>query len=396
MNKNLILGFVFLALTLALSSHVFASVLDISLEQDPYPVKAGENLELTFSVENTGTENLTNIVFDLDTDDPLTLKSNSERMINLSSGETKTIRYNVFVEGDTQDGKETVTLNYEIDGNNDREDFDVLIAPDQVYLQIESVSSNPEDVAPGENLNLNIRLRNTANSEIKNIVLKLDMTNLPFAPESVTEQRIDSMNRNAITQLDFSLIALSSAEIQVYKVPLLITYSDSYGNKYERQDIISINVFEKPSIDASLEKNTLIQNMPSKLNIEVLNKGLGKITFVEIRLLPSLDYDIEGTDYQYIGNIESDDYSAIEFSITPKKQDFNVLVELNYRDTNNQKYTETKMIGVEAYSVSEAQKLGLLPTFPWLIIIIILVVIALIVFFIVRRNKKKKLMRAQE
>ncbi len=392
-NKNLILSFVFLVLVLALSSCVLASVLDISLEQDPYPVKAGENLELTFSVENTGTENLTNIIFDLDTDNPLTLKSNSKKTIDfLDAGETKTLRYNVFVEGDAQDGEETVTLDYEFDEKNYDEDFDVLIAPGQVYLQIVSVTSTPESVTPGENLNLNIKLRNTANSEIKNVILKLDLTNLPFAPESVAEQRIDLINDNEERQINFNLIALSSAEIQVYKVPLLISYSDSYGNEYTRQDLVSINVFEKPEIEISADENSLIIGMLSKISIKVLNKGLGKVNFVGITVLPSQDYEINGLNSEYLGNIESDDYTSIEFNLIPQKQNINLNLVLEYRDVNNQKYSETKVISVRAYSAQEAQRNGLLPAFPWLVIIIILVVIALIIFFIARRNKKKKLM----
>jgi hypothetical protein len=397
MEKKLILSFMVIAFLLVLSSSVLASVLDISMEQDPYPVKAGENLKLNFSIENTGSENLTDVIFDLDTDDPLTLKSNSEQPLDLNAGQTKTIAYTIFVESDAQDGKETVTLNYEIDGRNYDEDFDVLIAPDQVYLEITSVSSNPEKVAPGGSLDLSLALKNTASSEVRNVIIKLDISNLPFAPESVTEQRIDLINDEDAAQVNFNLIALSTADIQVYKVPLSITYTDSFGNEYTRQDLVSIDVFEKPSIDATLEKDTLIQNMASKLDIQVLNKGLGKITFVEAKLMPSQDYDIEGSNYQYIGNIESDDYSSIEFNIIPKKSNFNVLLQLDYRDSNNQKYSEVKTINVEAYSVAEAQRLGLLPTFPWLIVLIILVVIALIIFFVVRRNrKKKKKMQNQE
>jgi hypothetical protein len=396
MNKKLILSFMFLVLILALSSQVLARELDISLEQNPDPVKAGENLELSFTIENIGTENLTNIVFDLDTNNPLTLKSNSEKIIDLNVGETKTIKYNVYVESDAQDGEETVTLNYEIDGNNYDEDFDVLIAPDQVYLQIDSVSINPESVAPGQTLNLNIRLRNTANSEIKNVILKLDLSNLPFAPESVTEQRIGLINDKEVIQTNFNLVALSSAQIQVYKVPLLINYEDSYGNKYTRQDLVSINVFEKPDVELSIDQNSLIIGRTSKISIKTLNKGLGKISFVGIKILPSTDYEIIGNDNGYLGNIESDDYSSIEFSIIPKKQNINLNLVLEYRDSNNQKYSETNALSVRADNVQEAQMNGLIPGFPWLLVVIILVIIALIIFFIVRRNKKKKLMHKQE
>lgn len=390
MNKSLVLSFVCLMFISVLISDVSAVNLDISFEQEPYPVHAGENVQLIFSVTNDGSENLSNIAFDLDTNDPVTLTSSSKKTISLDVGETKILRYDAFIESDASDGNEQITLNYDFNGSNYDEDFDVLIAPDQVYLQIESVTSLPEKAAPGENLSLSMRLRNTANSEIKNIILKLDLKDMPFAPESVTEKRINLIDENQIQDIQLNLIVLSSAQIQVYKIPLTLTYQDSYGGEYTRQDYISIEVFEKPSIDVLLDKNSLIQNMVSKIDFRILNKGLGKVTFVEAKILPSGDYSVEGSDSQYIGNIESDDYNSVEFKILPKKENFNILVELSYRDSNNQRYTETKTINVKAYSVQEAQRLGLLPAFPWFLIIIILVIIALIIFFIVRRNRKKK------
>jgi len=396
-NKFYLIFALIVFFVLLLSSQTLAHDISISMEQDPFPGHAGENSQLSFSITNEGSENLSSILFDLNVDDPITLKSDSQKTISLNGGETKTINYNVYIQTDAQEGTETVTLDYRIDGSDHDKDFDVEIAPDQVYLQIESVTSMPEKVAPGGTVTLNMNLRNTANSEVKNVIINLNLANMPFAPESVAEERIALINERGLSQISFNLIALSGASIQVYKIPLTITYQDSYGQQYSREDFVSIEVFEKPSIDVIIDKNNLVQSMASKFDIKVLNKGLGKVTFVEATLLPSSDYTLDETDSQYIGNIESDDYSSVEFSIVPKKANFNVLIQLDYRDANNQKYTETRTLLVRAYSVPEAQRLGILPAFPWFLILVILVVIALIVFFIVRRkNKKKKLMSKQE
>ena len=141
----------------------------------------------------------------------------------------------------------------------------------------------------------------------------------------------------------------------------------------------------------------MINDLSSKISVKVLNKGLGEVNFVSLKLLPSQDYEIDGADSEYLGNIESDDYSSVEFNLKPKKQNFNLEFVLEYRDANNQKYSETQTVNIKAYSVQEAQKLGLLSSFPWFLIIIVLVIIALIIFFVARRRKKKKLMQqAQE
>lgn len=394
MKNKVYLVLVMFLLVLTCFTLTKASVLDISLEQDPYPAQIGQSLELSFQVENTGTENLT-VTFDLDVDTPLTLISNNEKILTIDAGETKTITYDVRVDGDAQEGQEQVTLNYEINGHDYDEDFDVTIAPQQVYLQVISVTSVPEKVAPGQELVLNIKIKNTANSEIRDVILSLNLSEMPFAPQSVTEQRIDSLGSQEEQQISFNLIALPSAQVQIYKVPLEIQYNDEFGQSYSREDLVSVNVFEEPSIEVSVDSNKLILGMSSKISIKVLNKGLGEVNFAELRVLPSPDYSIS-QDYEYLGNIASDDYNSVDFTLTPKKQDMTLNLILEYRDSNNQKYSETKTLDVKAYTLAEAQQAGLLPAFPWFVIIIVLVVIALIVYFFVRRRrKKKKLMQSQ-
>ncbi len=393
-NKTLIISvFLFALFSILALGFTSATPLDITFAQNPFPIHSGEQVTLNFYVSNNGNTNLTDIKFTLDVNDPLDLRSAAEKTISLQAGETKTLSYNVYVQDDAEAGKEEITLDYKINGNSYSEDFDIQIAPNQVYLEISDVKSNPGSVAPGERINLIMTLQNNAGSEIREITVRLDLSNSPFAPESVTEQAITSLSNRDTQNVQFNLIALSSATISVYKVPVQITYFDTFGKEYSRQDFVSIEIYEKPILDIAVDKDTLIMNMPSKLDIKVLNKGLGKVSFVEAKLLPG-EYTIETSNSGYIGTIESDDYGSIEFTIVPKQKNTFIQVSLEYRDSNNKKYSEVKTLNVQAHSVQEAQRLGLIPTFPWLWVIIILVIIAVIVFFIVRRkNKKKKLLQ---
>ena len=371
---------------LALAS-VRAQDLDISFQQNPFPMQAGSQGALTFTITNNQNSNLT-IDFNLDVNDPVVLNSAADQTVFIRAGETKSIVYNVYIQGDTSKRSEGVTLNYDLNGEQS-EDFDVIIAPQQVFLQISSVSSNPEQVAPGGNVSLNLGLENTADVDIQNVIVSLDLNSAPFAPDSVSEQSIDLIEHGDTSSVRFSLIALPSAGIGVYKIPVTLTYNDEYGRSYERTDTVSINVFEQPSINVVVDKDSLILDVPSNISLKVLNKGVGGITFSELTILPSSDYEIIN-GYDYIGSVASDDYSSVDFRINPKKQNVTLYLELDYRDANNQKYSETETVNVQAYTVPEAQSMGILPSFPWLVVIIILVIIALIIFFIVRGNRKKK------
>ncbi|MCX6741887.1 MAG: hypothetical protein NTX24_01785 [Candidatus Pacearchaeota archaeon] len=377
-------------LFLITSEFANAAPLDVIFEQNPFPSHAGEQVVLSFHVTNNGNTNLTSVTFSLDVNDPLILRSAKEKTVSLQVGESNTTSYNVYVQEDADEGKETITLTYDVNGNSYDEDFDVQIASNQVFLQVEQVTSNPESVAPGSSVIIIIQVKNTANSEVKDVVLGLDVSNLPFAPESVTEQRIGSIGDGSKSSVSFNLIALSTANIAVYKIPLTLTYYDIYGNKYQRQDVVSVNVFETPDIDLLLDKNSLIIGLSSNISVKVLNKGLGKVNFVALTVIPSSDYDIKGTSYIYVGSVESDDYSSVDFMLTPKAKENVITFNLEYRDVNNKKYVITKTLDVNAYTAQEAQRIGLLPGFPWFTIIIILVIIVLIIFFISRRRKKRK------
>ncbi|UCD20829.1 MAG: COG1361 S-layer family protein [archaeon] len=388
MNKTILL---MMLLAVFLVPTVAADGLDVSLTYDPYPVHPGDLVDLEFEVTNHQFALLENISFELDVGNDFTLASGKDRFISsLEPGETKTIAYKIYVDGSAREGIEEVSLEYKLGDDSFKEDFEITIAPRQVYLQVTDVITNPEKVAPGDQADIKIKVKNTAESEIKEIILKLAIEELPFAPESVTERRIDELNDGEERQVSFTVDVLSTAEIQIYKIPLLISYSDAYGNSYQKSDTISLEVFEEPDIAITIEENNLVIGMNSKIEVKILNKGLAEVNFAEIRLLDSPDYDFK-KGYEYIGNIESDDYEVVEFEILPKKERISLQFELEYKDSSNKEYRDYETFNVKVYTIREAQALGLVPRFPWALIVIIIIIVFLIIFFSAKKRRRKRL-----
>ena len=240
--KNQILFFALVFIIISAIGFASANPLDVTFSQNPFPSHAGDQIVLNFYVSNAGSTNLTDIKFTLDVDDPINLRSSAEKTVSLQAGETKTLAYNAYIQDDAKDGKEQITLDYSVNGTSYSDDFDVQIAPDRVYLQIKDVQTIPNSVAPGEKLTLRMTLENSAETDIKNVIVRLNLENLPFAPSSVTEQQIDLLQGSDSSNVQFELIALSSAEIVTYKVPVEITYFDEFNTEYSREDFISIEV----------------------------------------------------------------------------------------------------------------------------------------------------------
>jgi len=392
--KNTILILTLVLVSIAILNGVLAANddLDINLQYNPHPAFPGSYANLTFTIENTGAENLRDVLFDLKVSDPLSLLSNSKQTIDsIAPGETKIINYNLYIDGSADEGTEQITLKYYINGENYNPDFDIKIAPRETYLRINDIKTDPSEIEPGKSANLAIYLENPASSDIKDITIKLNPTNLPFSLNGVSEKHITSLNKRSTLTLNFNISAAADAEIKTYQILLLLTYYDSYGNFYQRQDSAYVKVYSKPEVDLVLDNNALIIGKASKVSFKILNKGLSGIKFSELKILENQGYDINGKTSEYVGNIDSDDYTTVEFELVPKKQDLSVNLILNYRDLDNNYFTSQVNLDVKAYTIREAQKNNLLPGFPVALIVILVIIILIIVWAVLRKKKKKKL-----
>ena len=121
----------------------------------------------------------------------------------------------------------------------------VLSSIVSAQIAIESFSSSPETLEPGEQGDIEITLQNVGKEDIQNILVSLDLTELPFAPvDSSSEGIIEEIENDESETISFTLEALANAEPGIYKIPVLISYENT-----SKTALISIEV----KADASLE-----------------------------------------------------------------------------------------------------------------------------------------------
>ncbi|MEK6835308.1 MAG: hypothetical protein AABX61_03535 [Nanoarchaeota archaeon] len=252
-------------------------------------------------------------------------------------------------------------------------------------VAIKEVTSQPDKVQPGERITLSILLENVENKDIKNVAIKLDLTNLPFAPvDSATEQVLDQINNEDSRLVVFNLITLPEAESKIYKIPVKISYDN-----ISKDTIISINVEAKPKLDLVLEDSQVVKvNDNGKIIIKLVNLGLTGVKSLRLTLLPNPDYEILSTNTIYISNIDVEDFETAEFTIIPNQRNPKLLFNLNYKDTNNEEYAENKQIQLNVYTLDEAKKLGLVQNN--ILFTILIPAIALILIYIAYRRFRKK------
>lgn len=274
-----------------------------------------------------------------------------------------------------------------------------VILVTQIYLAsalaISSATTNPNEVQPGEHFSLSLKVENTLNEDIENIIVSLNLNSqLPLAPyQSSNQVQIDRIDSGDSEIATFDLSALSSGISGTYLIPVQISYtlqSNGTDVKNENLGVVSVVINAQPKIDISSE-SILIKGTDGKISLKIVNSGLGDAKFLSISLSDFSAMQITSSNQVYIGNIDSNDFDTADFNVfvsSTASSSVNIPVELNYTDSGNNQITETKIISINAYTPEEAINLGLIArnnTF----VIIISIAIVLIVFLIYRKIRKR-------
>ncbi len=286
-------------------------------------------------------------------------------------------------------------------------------------VSIKDVVSYPEEVEPGEVFDVSIEIKNTHDFDIKNINVKLILTkeseptnpfdptaaptqgeDLPFAPyQSSSEKFLEELESNEEENFKFKLIVLPETSSGVYKVPVEITYEDGNGRNYSKKGLISIIVNSIPELKVSLEDSiVLIKGKENTFSIKLINSGLANVKFVYVKANEVSGLRFVSEKEQYLGDIDSDDFDSIEYTVYIEKDALNSIrlpLVLKFRDSTNKQFTQTKSIILKAYSLEEARELGLVEKPDYKIPGGIGLVIFLYIIYLIRKKRRLKKLRGR-
>ena len=375
------------------------------VNQIPDPAEPGKYVELRWKIENFGSKNAEDVIVELLPEYPFSLDPGESAVQKVGSvwgrqiGEQGVmIYYKLRVDKDAVEGNNQIKLRYSLDNGKSwftLEPFNVRIITQDAILGIESISSSPDPIKPGTTSTVKIKIRNLADSLLKDIKIRLVIDGVPFAPiGSTNEKTIKNLNSGEVKDVEFNLMAEPSADSNVYKVPLRIDYLDWSGNRYLRNGTIGLVIGGEPDLLVGVDSSEIISSgKTGKVVIKFTNKGLTNIKLLYIKLEQSNDYTIISNAEEYIGNIDSDDYETSEFSLYVKKtskESIPLKMEINYKDSNNNDYKKEVDVELKLYTKTETQKFGLQKKSKTLGIIITLVIIGVGLFVYIKYRKKRK------
>mgnify|MGYP001256204016 CR=1 FL=1 len=373
------------------------------VNQNPDPAEPGKYVEIRWKVENFGGKEVKDLRVELIPAYPFSLEPGDSpiRKVgtiwgNQMGDEGMMVYYKLRIDKNAVEGENAIMLRYSNDKGNTWtrvEPFNIRIKTHDAILSVLSAVSVPSQIVPGKDAEVQIKLKNMADSLLKDIKVKLDLTSVPFVPIGATnEKEIIMLDSGKQSLLKFGLTAESDAESKIYKFPVLINYQDESGNKYSKNNTIGLIIGEMPKLSVVLDSSEVYTNGDmGDIVIKFVNKGVTDLKFLNVKLKQSSDYKILSNNDVYIGNIDSDDYETTDFKlyIQTSKLAVQLPLSIEYRDANNNEYNENINLNLNLYSKAEAKKFGFKKSSKktGIIIMIIIVVAGLIAY---RRWRKKR------
>ncbi|MFH1669702.1 MAG: hypothetical protein ABIA62_07285 [Candidatus Woesearchaeota archaeon] len=324
--------------------------------------------------------------------------------------------YRIRIDEDASEGVNDITLKYRHKMMQDwtkLDNFEVRVQSVDAAVVIDSIKLEPERIPPGTNGKLHIKIKNLADSLMKDVNVKLDLTlstlppsatgsesallfeALPFAPTASSgEQRIQSIKPGKTEVVTYDLMVYPDAASRVYKLPVILTYKDELDNEFTKNLIIGIIVGAEPDLYVVIDSSDLVAGKKNgKVSFKFVNRGVTDIKFLDVILLDSEDYEVVSAREEYIGNIDSDDFESVDFDIylknndnTEKQGHLNFPITITFKDANNKDYD--KDVSLE-YKIYTAKEKGEAKSQSALLIVVALVII-IVVWIVYRRWEKKR------
>lgn len=373
------------------------------VNQDPDPVEPGRFVDVRFKIENLGTVATPNISLEILSEYPFTLYSPSYPVQNLGSlsglqkgRDSVIVKYRLAVDDKALEGKNEIRVRYTLqDGTSVYpEAFNISIKSSDTLIAVDGVQLEPSEVSAGNKARLGLTLRSLTQATSENIRITLGLSGSPLSPYGESNEKIINFLKGfEASTVVFNLIASSDAKSGVYQLPLMLTWNDAYGNKFQKNLTVSAIIRNNPSYLLSVEESEpLIRGQQGKIIISLSNTGTAELRYASVELLSGDDYELLSYAKPYVGNLKSDDYETAEFKIYVNKNAGDELYlnsRISFKDEFEKPVSNDMKLKVKTYNRIQAEALGITKKEKSsLYLLIPAATIALILFILLRRRKK--------
>ncbi|MBN2042798.1 MAG: COG1361 S-layer family protein [Candidatus Aenigmarchaeota archaeon] len=300
------------------SEHVKVSLLN----QIPDPAKAGEIVELRFTVENEGGDSTEDLTFELVTQYPFVEIPGEEYVKTVNAlrphqegSEAVTLKYSVRVDKDAVKGTNEIKLRRSKTGSDISvtDSFDVDITGAE-YAQIIYVDKSI--ISPGEETPLNFTITNVGTSPLQNLVFSWSEEDGVILPVYSDDTRyIKYLDVGESIVLDYMVVADINTNPGLYQLDLKLTYEAQNGISSEMNTKAGIFIGGETDFDVTFSESSAGQT-----SLSVANIGNNPALSVTVRIPNQDSFAVSGSTSSIIGNLDRGDYTIVSFQITQSLQ----------------------------------------------------------------------------
>lgn len=362
------------------------------LRYQPTPAEQGNTVDVWVQLTNIG-EKADKVAVKFMPDYPFSLPENSKAEIDvgsLAATESKVVKFTVFVDASAPNGDQTITFLYKYGSDNWIEfEAPISVQTQNSVVIVNNVVINPSPVKPGQQAVVELELKNGGRIGVKNVDVTLDLTDMPFsAIAGGAKKRVDFIPVGGSAKVVFHLASDTSTEVKLYNIPVELSYQDERNSQLTDTAQVSLLVNAQPEVSLTVDKTDFASKKSAGVvSIKVVNKGVVNMKYVTVRLIETDDYDVLSTSNEaYVGNLDSDDFETVDFTLKPSVKEPKLSVQLEFKDPYNVDYNQQYVLPLRIITAKDLGKGGM----PWGTILVVLVLAGAGYWYWKKRKKHKK------
>ncbi|MDW7731983.1 MAG: COG1361 S-layer family protein [Methanolobus sp.] len=378
------------------------------LNQQPDPIKPGDVLEVSFSIQNTGSDEIDNVIVEVVPEYPFTQLPGQSLTQNIGTlgkkyvdERSKVVKFELLVDNNVNKGHYPLEVLVYERGNKDRvcvsREFNIDVDSES-NAEIESISL--EKLVPGKKTNLSFVIKNVGNSPLKNAMFSWESTSdliLPVGSSNVKYINFIDIGENST--VDFEVLTNVNTKPGLYKLDMKLTYDDveelqtiTEAGTLENQKRKTIESKAGIYIGGTTDFDIVFieQTMKGDYSFSVSNIGNNKASSITVSIPEQEGWTINGgSNSVVLGSLQKGDYTIADFSVTPDTYDefLPLKFQIAYTSSDGERETQDRELSVFASKpVVYEQSVGKSGYSNWLVPVLVL---AGIVGFIFYRKKKE-------